>query len=100
MPELRRVRPEKNLKLGPALSSSHCRQSFRLPSGLLFGSPVTQLRMQRSQHSCLVCRMLNSQMVMQGIENPSRTKQFLMRVAEMKPRAPQVLTGSVRFCLM
>ena len=34
------VRPEKYLKFGPDLSSSHCRQSLRLPSGLLFGSEV------------------------------------------------------------
>ncbi len=34
-PQLRRVRPAIHLKTGPLSVSSHFRQSFRLPSGLL-----------------------------------------------------------------
>ena len=61
IPEFLRVRPEKNLKLGPDLSSSHCRQSLRLPSGLLLSSPVIQLQMQscnKYNYQELVCRLL------------------------------------------
>ena len=38
LPKLYLVRPENHLKLGPDLSSSHCRQSFKLPSGFKYQS--------------------------------------------------------------
>lgn len=39
-PDLRRVRPAKAVKFGPAFSSSHSKQSFRAQAGAgpLFGS--------------------------------------------------------------
>ncbi len=50
MPEFLLVRPAKYLKLGPDLSSSHWRQSFRDPSGLLLGSPLHQDQTHFSKH--------------------------------------------------
>lgn len=58
IPESRLVRPEKYLNTGPDLSSSHCKQSFNVPSGLLNGSPVIHAHIQTEKQSCRVLRVL------------------------------------------
>lgn len=75
MPELRRVLPEKYLKLGPDLSSSHCKQSFKDPSGLLKGSLIIQDHMQVAKHLALVFLILNCHILAHSSENPISFRQ-------------------------
>ena len=70
MPEFLRVRPEKYLKLGPDLSSSHWMQSFNEPSGLLKGSLVIQDQMQTPKQTSLVCAILYCHTLEHSSENP------------------------------
>ncbi len=76
MPEFLRVLPEKYLKFGPDLSSSHWRQSFRDPSGLLKGSSVMYAFMQTRKHSSLVFLMLYSHTCEHISEKPSFLRQL------------------------
>ena len=75
IPEFLLVLPEKYLKTGPLLSSSHCKQSLRLPSGLLFGSPVIQAFMHTQKHCFLVLIELNSHMSAHVSVNPIFSRQ-------------------------
>ena len=96
-----RVLPEKNLKFGPDLSLSHCKQSFRLPSGLLFGSPVLQSRSSAGtpggeyshsfksrikktlitlKHLSFVLRIFHSQIVTQDREKPRLINTFFTKI--------------------
>ena len=70
IPEFLRVRPEKYLKLGPDLSSSHWMQSFNEPSGLLKGSLVIQDQMQTPKQTSLVCAILYCHTLEHSSENP------------------------------
>lgn len=121
MPELRRVRPEKYLKFGPDLSSSHWRQSLREPSGLLLASPLHQDQRHFSKHLLtkrvlaqdsigkknsswtdfdLVLSMFHAQMVAHSCEKPSIFRQLISAEVESQPRAPHILVGTVRLRFM
>ena len=76
IPEFLLVRPEKYLKLGPDLSSSHWIQSLSEPSGLLNGSFVIQAQIQTAKHSDLVCLILYCHILAHSLENPMSFKQF------------------------
>ena len=75
IPEFRRVRPEKYLKFGPDLSSSHCKQSFKDPSGLLNGSSVIHDQMQTEKHFERVFLMLYCQILAHSSEKPMSLRQ-------------------------
>ncbi|KAL5256911.1 hypothetical protein ACHWQZ_G011994 [Mnemiopsis leidyi] len=100
IPEFLLVLPEKYLKFGPDLSSSHCRQSFKLPSGLLNGSLVTLLHMQTQKHLLLVLSMLYAQIVMHCSEKPIFRRHSCCHSVETIPSMPHLRVESVRFCLM
>jgi hypothetical protein len=76
IPEFRLERPEKNLKTGPDLSSSHCKQSFNDPSGLTLGFLVIQAHMQTLKQFFLVLIVLYSQISAHWGVNPISIKHF------------------------
>ena len=76
IPEFRLVRPEKYLKFGPEISSSHWMQLFNVPSSLLRGSFVIQAIMQGSKHFDRVFFMLNCQIFEHSSEKPIFFKQL------------------------
>ena len=97
IPEFLRVLPEKYLNTGPLLSSSHCKQSFKLPSGLLFGFPVIQSFMQIPKHSFLVLIELYNQISAQVSVNPIAKIQLRAHLFEITALKAHFLTGAVRF---